>query len=137
MTWATVLSIALPAALGALVWFVQSLVQRSWDHYEQKRIAYLEVVRLLDSLFESGDRSQRHEYMRAVRNVWLVGSDDVVRAINGLHENIKDPTGGNERQAKYSFVIKAMRDDLHRRHYLPPGKTSVSADFFPLESAGA
>lgn len=136
MTWEAVLSIALPVALGALVWFFQSLAQRSWDHYEQKRKTYLEVVRLLDSLFDSGDKSQAPEYMRAIRNVWLVGSDDVVKAIRDFHENIKDTRGGSQREAKYSLLIKAMRDDLHRRHYLPPRKTSVSFDFFPIESAG-
>lgn len=136
MTWSTVLSIALPVLLGAIVWFFQSLVQRSWEHYEHKRIAYLEVVCLLDSLFEKGEKTERHEYMRAVRKVWLVGSDDVVRAIKELHENIKDPNGGKQREAKYSLLIKSMRDDLHLRHYFPPSKTSVSVDFFPIEHAG-
>lgn len=136
MSWETVASIALPVTLGAVVWFAQSLVQRSWDHYEQKRKAYLEVVRLLDSLFEGGEQTQRAEYMRAVRNTWLVGSDEVVRAIRDLHENIKDANGSHDREVHYSKLIKAMRDDLHRRHYLPPNKTFVPAAFFPIESAG-
>lgn len=118
-SWTDTLTIALPVLLGLVVWFVQSLAQRSWDHYEQKRKAYAEIVRLLDSLFDGGDKSERTEYMRAVRTVWLIGSDDVVKAIGALHEDIKFSTADGDRSHKYSNVIKIMRDDLHRRHFLP------------------
>lgn len=137
VTTLNVLAVALPVLLGLVVWFVQQLVQRSWDHYEQKRRAYLEVVSLLDTLFESGDALKRPEYLRAVRGLWLVGSDEVIKAIGSLHRSIRDrgePV--KKRDELYSQVVKEMREDLHRRSYLPPGKTSLSAKDFPVEGPG-
>ena len=136
VTTLNVLAVALPVLLGLIVWFVQQLVQRSWDHYEQKRRAYLEVVSLFDSLFERGDAQKRLEYLRAVRGLWLVGSDEVIKAIGNLHASIRDREEPAKYDQLYSQVIKAMREDLHRRSYLPPGKTSLSAKDFPVEGPG-
>lgn len=136
VTTLNVLAVALPVLLGLVVWFVQQLVQRSWDHYEQKRRAYLEVVFLLDTLFEGGDAQKRPEYLRAVRGLWLIGSDEVIKAIGSLHRSIRDRGEPVKRDHLYSQVIKEMREDLHRRSYFPPGKTSLSAKDFPVEGPG-
>ena len=131
-----ILAVALPVLLGFVIWFLQQLVQRSWDHYEKKRRAYMEIVSLLDSLFEGGESSKRQEYLKAVRAVWLVGSDEVVKAIGALHKSIRTNQGHTNHEELYSQLIKEMRQDLHRRSYLPPGRTTLRSDDFPVESGG-
>ena len=131
-----ILAIALPVLLGFVVWLLQQLVQRSWDHYEEKRRAYVEVVSLLDSLFEGGDPSERREYLKAVRALWLVGSDEVVKAIGRLHTSIRTSQGHTMHGELYAQLIEEMRRDLHRRSYLPPGRTSLRSDDFPVEGRG-
>lgn len=46
-----VAKIAVPVVLGAIVWVGQLLAQRAWTAYEQRRDVYLEVIKLIDSLF--------------------------------------------------------------------------------------
>ena len=131
-----ILAVTLPVLFGFLVWFLQQLVQRSWDHYEEKRRAYIEVVSLVDSLFEGGDSNKRPEYLKAVRALWLIGSDEVVKAIGALHRSIRTNQGDTAREELYSQLFEVMRQDLHRRSYLPPGRTSLRSDDFPVESGG-
>lgn len=120
---------------GLVVWLFKQLVQRAWDHYERKYRAYFEVVSLIDALFEGGDVENRSAYLKAVRGgVWLVGSDDVNRAIKALHESIKANEGHTRYTELYSEAIMTMRKDLHRRSYFPPSRTSLSAEYFPVES---
>ena len=131
-----ILAVSLPVLLGFMVWLLQQLVQRSWDHYEKKYRAYTEVVSLLDSLFEGGDPNKRPEYLKAVRILWLIGSDEVVKVIGELHKSIRTNQGHTKHGELYSQLIKEMRQDLHRRSYLPPGRTRLRSDDFPVESAG-
>ena len=131
-----ILAVALPVSLGFVIWFLQQLVQRSWDHYEEKRRVYMEIASLLDSLFEGGESYKRQEYLKAVRAVWLVGSDEVVKAIGVLHKSIRTNQGHAKHGKLYSQLIKEMRQDLHRRSYLPPGRTTLRSDDFPVESGG-
>lgn len=131
-----ILAVALPVLLGFVVWLLQQLVQRSWDHYEKKCRAYTDVVSLLDSLFEGGDLNKRQEYLKAVRVVWLLGSDEVVKAIGALHNSIRSSRDDKKHGELYSQLIKEMRQDLHRRSYLPPGRTTLRPDDFPIEGGG-
>ncbi len=136
MTTQNILALALPVLLGFLVWFFQQLVQRSWNLYEEKRRVYLDYISLVDSLFEGGDASRRKEYMIVVRGVWLIGSDEVIKAIGALHTKIKTSQGHKHSDELYSEAIAAIRRDLYRRTYLPPGKTSLGTEDFPLEKSG-
>ena len=90
---------------------------------------------LVDSLFDGGDPDKRPDYMKAVRSVWLIGSDEVIKSITDLHRSIKDPLETAETNLLYSQMVKAMRKDIHRRSYLPPKKTRLGAEYFPVESS--
>lgn len=129
--------IAVPVLLGAIVWAGQLLAQRAWTAYEQRRDVYLEVVKLIDTLFVDTEstREQRREYLRAVRKTWLVGSDEVVLAGNKLSEAIR-AFQESEYDALYRAFIVAMRHDLNRRKWLPPGRTVLTEMNFPLEGPG-
>lgn len=137
MEWKVILSIALPVILGAVVWFVQSLAQRAWSHYEVKREAYEQVMRHIDSLFTSGDPTERKEYLRAVRRIWLVGSDDVVDAMHSVSESIKNGAPEEHTQALYSRFVQVLRKDLHSNSFLPPRSTKLTPEHFPVEGPGA
>lgn len=136
MTIQSTLAVTLPVLLGFLIWFLQQLVQRSWDHYEEKRRIYVEIVTLLDSLFESGESTKRQDYLRIIRTAWLVASDEVVKAIGALHKSIRTNQGHEKHAELYSQLIEEMRKDLHRRSYLPPGRTTLRSHDFPVEGAG-
>jgi hypothetical protein len=129
--------IAVPVVLGAIVWAGQLLAQRAWTAYEQRRDVYLEVVRLIDSLFigTGSTVAGRLEYLRAVRKTWLVGSDAVVIAGNQLSEAIRSARS-SEYDALYRAFIAEMRNDLNKRKWLPPGKTVLTKLDFPLEGPG-
>lgn len=131
-----VAKIAVPVMLGAIVWAGQLLAQRAWTAYEQRRDVYLEVIKLIDSLFlTTSTPAYRAEYLQAVRKTWLVGSDEVVLAGNRLSEAIR--TGrSSEYEALYRAFIAAMRHDLNKRKWLPPGRTILTELNFPLEGPG-
>ncbi|MGF6776028.1 hypothetical protein [Paraburkholderia sp. GAS334] len=131
-----VAKIAVPVVLGAIVWAGQLLAQRAWTAYEQRRDVYLEVIKLIDSLFlTTSTPAYRAEYLQAVRKTWLVGSDEVVLAGNRLSEAIRIGRSG-EYEALYRAFIAAMRHDLNRRKWLPPGRTILTELNFPLEGPG-
>lgn len=131
-----VAKIAVPVVLGAIVWAAQLLAQRAWTAYEQRRDVYLEVVKLIDSLFlATSTPAYRAEYLRALRKTWLVGSDEVVLAGNRLSEAIRIGRSA-EYEALYRAFITAMRQDLNKRKWLPPGRTFLTEMNFPLEGPG-
>lgn len=131
-----VAKIAVPVVLGAVVWAGQLLAQRAWTAYEQRRDVYLEVIKLIDSLFlTTSTPAYRAEYLQAVRKTWLVGSDGVVLAGNRLSEAIRTGRSG-EYEALYRAFIAAMRHDLNKRKWLPPGRTILTEMNFPLEGPG-
>ena len=127
------LSYCFPVVLLVLslgVWFFQQLAQRAWDHYEWKRRAYLEFVSLIDALFEGGDATNKPAYMKAVRSVWLAGSDDVIRAMRALHDSSKAKQGYARDAELYPEVINTMRKNLHCRSYLPPSESRCPRNIF-------
>jgi hypothetical protein len=119
------LKIAAPVTLGALVWAGQTLAQKAWTEYERRRDAYIEVVQLIDSLFVGGQISDRQTYLRSIRKVWLIGSDQVIIAANNFSRSIKDRDPEKQQKAKYSLFISAMRQDLRKRRWLPPTDTRL------------
>lgn len=131
-----VAKIAVPVVLGAIVWAGQLLAQRAWTAYEQRRDVYLEVIKLIDSLFlTTSTPAYRAEYLQAVRKTWLVGSDEVVLAGNRLSEAIRSGRSG-EYETLYRAFIASMRHDLNKRKWLPPGRTVLTEMNFPLEGPG-
>ncbi|WP_175026633.1 MULTISPECIES: hypothetical protein [Burkholderia] len=130
-----VAKIAVPVVLGALVWAGQLLAQRAWTAYEQRRDVYFDVVFGLDSLLQGSTRDERRNYLGAIRKLWLVGSDEVVRAANALSHAIKN-SQSSEYEQLYGALIFAMRRDLTTRKWLPPGETSLVASDFPVEGPG-
>jgi len=131
-----VAKIAVPVVLGAIVWAGQLLAQRAWTAYEQRRDVYLEVIKLIDSLFlTTSTPAYRAEYLQAVRKTWLVGSDEVVLAGNSLSEAIRTGRTG-EYEELYRAFIASMRHDLNKRKWLPPGGTVLTEMNFPLEGPG-
>ena len=127
--------IAVPVVLGAIVWAWQLLAQRAWTAYEKQRDVYLDVIHLIDSLFQGSNVDERREYLRAIRKTWLVGSDAVVLAANKLSDSIRN-CRSSEYEALYSAFIAEMRRDLNKHRWLPPGKTVLAEPNFPLEGPG-
>ena len=109
---------------------------RAWADYERRSGAYTDVIRLIDSLFEGGDPSDRREYLRAVRKVWLIGSDDVVRAINRLSLATGSGAAPDEREQAYRDCIHLMRVDLRIPRSRPPTETKLEPRDFRVEGAG-
>jgi hypothetical protein len=110
----------------------QKLRERAWADYEIRRDAYIDIARLIDSLFEKGDLKLRPEFHRAARRVRLVGSDSVVQALNDLTRAIKSSDGNAEQ--KYSALFNEMRRDIRKLHELPPEGTQLAESAFPIES---
>ncbi len=131
-----ILKIAVPVLLGALVWAGQTLAQRAWTEYERRRDVYAEVLQFIDSLFEGGEAAERRSYLRAVRRLWLVGSDEVVRAANALSAGIRSHESHERLEERYRALIEVMRRDLRKRRWLPPNKTALSQADFPIEGPG-
>lgn len=127
--------LAIPVVLGLLVWSAQTMAQRAWNEYEAKRGLYQEIVKRIDSLFEGGTREDRAEYLREVRKLWLIGSDEVVRAANALAGSTTPATPHEERERAYGAFMDAMRRDLRTRRWLPPSSTSLTAKDFPVQGA--
>ena len=128
-----ILTIALPVMLGALVWAGQTLAQRAWNDYEQRRDIYLDVTQLIDSLFTSGDTADRRAYLRAIRQIWLVGSDEAIRSANHFHTAMRNREPDSQLEVKYQRFISAMRQDIRKRRWLPPRNTTLGPANFPLE----
>lgn len=129
--------IAIPVLLGFIIWLCQSLVQRAWNDYEKRRDVYEEIVREIDALFTSGERSGRVAYLRAVRRARLVASDDVVRVANALSNAIREGQSSDVTESAYRSLMLAMRKDLDQRRFFPSKKTALTVDDFPIEGPGA
>ena len=133
-----IMKIAVPVGLGALIWAGQTLAQRAWTEYEKRRDLYLDVVRKVDALFSNiNEPLERREYLRAIRSAWIGGSDEVVRAANSLSNTVKSKLPADEREEAYRLFIESMRSDLRTRRWLPPGKTILTKEDFPIEGWGA
>jgi len=132
--------ISVPVFLGALVWAGQTLAQRAWSEYERRRDAYVEVIQLIDSLFESDNAVMKAEdtklYLRAIRKVWIIGSDEVITAGNALQKCIIDGSDSEKSGEKYRIFIEIMRKDARKRRWLSPGGTSLTEKDFPIQGAG-
>ena len=134
--WLEIAKVAVPVLLGVFVWAIQALAQRAWTDYEIRRTAYAEVVSRIEALFEGGDVETRAAYLRAVRTLWLVGSDHIVRSANALSAGIRSNRPAAETEGLFRTFIDAMRHDLRSRRWLPPGRTTLTTQDFPVEGPG-
>lgn len=125
--------IAIPVVLGLLVWAIQSLAQRAWSEYERRRELYLEAARSIDALLSGGGPEDRKRYFRAIRSVWIGGSDGVVRAANLLASSINTNRSELDTNNAYQRFILEMRSDLQTRRWLPPGHTLLETSDFPIQ----
>jgi hypothetical protein len=111
----------------------KDLSQRAWVDYELRRDAYIDMAQQIDCLFSTGDRAKRPELHRTARRIRLVGSDEVVRAMNALFAAIKAGEEGSL-EGLYRSFFNEMRRDIRRLHAMPPVGTDLSDDAFPIES---
>ncbi len=107
--------------------------ERSWADYELRRDAYLELMRSVDALTATGTPQERGEFHRAARSVRLVGSDEVVRALNALTGGIRHPTQNTNHELNVRAMQLAMRADI--RGFPPKARsgTKLTLEDFPLE----
>lgn len=69
--------------------------------------------------------------MIATRKVRLVGSDEVVWALNDLTNSIK--LSSSDKEQKYSDLLCALRVDVRTLNAEPPAGTVLTAEEFPVE----
>lgn len=124
----------------------KALTDRAWIDYEIRRDIYLQLVERVDYMF-AGNQSEEKEsseskkatdparraFLETARKVRLIGSDEVVDALNSLTSEIK---GGNIIVAgqRYSELMNAIRLDIRTLNEKPPVGTRLSVSSFPIES---
>lgn len=103
----------------------------AWEDYGVRRDAYIELAHFADSLFQNGDAAKRPDFHRAARKVRLLGSDDVVRALNAFTNAAKtdDPEG----EALFQELYSVIRRDIRSLQRQPPEGTELHSKDFPLE----
>lgn len=111
----------------------KAMSDKAWVDYELRRDAYVEMAKQIDCLFEGGDPAGRPELHRTARRVRLVGSDQVVTALNELTSAIREGRSGVLEQ-RYRALFNAMRRDIRQLHSQPPEGTELGEDAFPIES---
>lgn len=109
----------------------ENISDKAWADYELRRDVYLNLAKLIDCLFENGDASRRPDFHQVARQTRLIGSDDVVNALNDFTNSI---TNGEAAEPKYSELFNAMRRDIRTLHTMPPEGTSLEATAFPIEN---
>ncbi|RDJ22007.1 hypothetical protein DWF00_27185 [Bosea caraganae] len=114
----------------------QALSEKAWADYELRRDVYLGLAGQVDALFEGGTTAARVELNRMARRVRLVGSDQVVLALNELFEAIRNGSGQAVLERCYRALFNAMRRDIRELRVLPPRGTDLNEDAFPIEGAG-
>lgn len=114
----------------------QAMSEKAWADYELRRDTYMDAARQIDALFEGGTTEARAELNRTARCVRLIGSDQVVKALNALFAGIRENQGPDVNERGYRALFNAMRRDIRQLHVLPPMGTDLNEDAFPIEGAG-
>jgi hypothetical protein len=115
----------------------QALSEKAWADYELRRDVYLDAARQIDALFEGGAVEMRTELTRTAQRIRLIGSDQVVVALNELFAGIRQKLSHEVCERRYRTFFNAMRRDIRQLHVLPPIGTDLGEDAFPIEGAGA
>lgn len=122
----------------------KSLTDRAWTDYGIRRDIYLDLAAQIGCLFEFipvvpkeanlakiAANKTFHETCRKVR---LIGSDDVVRALNNLTASIKSGANPEVTRSAYSKLMNAIRMDIRTLNERPPLGTTLDENAFPIES---
>lgn len=107
--------------------------EKAWADYELRRDVYMLVAQHISGLFEGGDPSGKPELHQTFRKVRLVGSDQVVKALNEFTGAVRDRLRPNILKQRYSALFNAMRRDIRQLRASPPEGTDLGEDAFPIE----
>lgn len=111
----------------------RAMSDKAWLDYELRRDAYIALARQIDCIFAGGDASGKPELHKIARQIRLVGSDEVVTALNQLFAAIKEQRS-EELDARYRDLFNSMRRDIRQLHTSPPRGTDLTVEAFPIES---
>ena len=130
---------AIVGIIGAVInWLSQkhkTYSDNAWADYELRRDVYLDLVAGIDCLFANApdtDTSAKRAWHKTARKVRIVGSDEVVLALNALTSAIKTSSGDAELRL-YDLNL-ALRRDIRTIRLRPPEGTKLEATAFPIES---
>lgn len=112
----------------------RAVSDRAWADYGLRRDIYLDLAANVDDLINPGDAERHRAFMIATRKVRLVGSDDVVMALNALTDSIKGNGDDAKRSRCYSALFNAIRRDIRTLNEKPPVGTMLDENAFPIES---
>jgi hypothetical protein len=112
----------------------RAVSDRAWVDYALRRDVYLDLATNVDDLIQPGDAARHRAFMIATRKVRLIGSDEVVRALNALTDSIKGRTDDAQRSRCYSALFNAIRKDIRTLNEKPPVGTLLDESAFPIES---
>lgn len=144
MDWANeaILIIAgasITAIIGLLAAILQWLLMRhriasdkAWADYETRRDIYLDLVANVHCFFENGDPGLKPIWHATARKVRMVGSDEVVLALNRF-TSAAQGSGSDAQQHLFALNL-ALRRDIRTIDVRPPRGTKLDATAFPLES---
>jgi hypothetical protein len=107
---------------------------KAWADYELRRDQYIRLAELIGCLFTGETAARLPEFHEVARAVRIVGSDEVVTALNALTEAIKTHLPSAELEKRYRDLFNAMRRDIREIHELPPQGTTLGPCAFPIEN---
>jgi hypothetical protein len=115
------------------------LVERAWADYSLRRDIYLDLAKQINYLFSNDLEDapttaiRKREFLQTAQKVRLIGSDEVVRALNSLTESIKTHLGEEVGAERYSKLMNAIRKDIRTLNERPAVGTELDSDAFPIE----
>jgi hypothetical protein len=92
------------------------LSDKAWADYELRRDQYIKLAELVSCLFTGDNTSRKTEFHEVARAVRLVGSDEVVTALNTFTAAIKNSRPQAELERCYRDLFDAMRQDIREIH---------------------
>lgn len=120
-----------------------AISQRAWADYGLRRDIYLELAARIGVLFESNRirlsrnpdllASERDLFFATTRKIRLIGSDEVVSALNEFTGGIVNSQGELVHEANFSKLMNMIRRDIRTLNAEPPQGTALDENAFPLE----
>lgn len=120
----------------------KAMTDKAWADYELRRDAYIAFTKEVGVLFVDKSATLKSlaphpdlkEFHRLARTIRIIGSDQVVVALNDLTNAIKLNSDSDELDKRYSDLFNSIRVDIRTIHSLPPEGTALGSDAFPIES---
>ncbi len=79
----------------------------------EKEKRYLAIVQSIESLYINSPRAaERAELLKTVREVWLLGDQELVRKMGAFLADIANSGKANERERLFGDVVLHMRKGL-------------------------